>query len=278
MLAAVASFLNIRALNGSWLLRIDDLDPPREVPGAAADIISTLEAYGLHWDGQVCYQSRRTAAYEEVLGQLVAEGHVYQCSCSRKVISERGEKVYTGHCRNGAIAGRSQYSKRIMVPDQAITWHDMIQGPQSINVSASSGDFIVRRADGFFAYHLAAVIDDASLGVTEVIRGTDLLDATSSQKYLQQVLGLNSPDYGHIPVAVNEKGEKLSKQTGARPLSGKQPEKTLFKILQDLGQKPPVELRHAAVDEVLEWAIKHWQLTGVPRVMSQPVKDDAKQT
>ena len=263
LLAAVASYLNIRAQHGTWLVRIDDLDPPREMDGAASDILHTLESFGLHWDRDIVYQSRRLGVYEEALKKLQKKELIYPCSCSRKDIADRGEHVYAGHCRSGYKAGH-RYAVRIKVPAKALSWVDLIQGPQSANLSQDYGDFIVRRADGLHAYNLAVVLDDANQGITESVRGADLLPSTSAQIYLQQVLDITPPQYAHIPVAVNSFGEKLSKQSGAAPVSMCDPARTLFKTLQDLGQNPPQELESSNIADILYWGEKHWSLQNVP--------------
>jgi glutamyl-Q tRNA(Asp) synthetase len=260
MLAAVASYLNIRSKNGIWLVRIDDLDPPREMAGAASDILHTLDSFGLHWDRDVVYQSRRLRAYDEALLTLQQKELLYPCSCSRKDIIKRGETVYTGHCRNGHVKGQQDYAIRIKVPKQTICWNDIIQGPQSANLFQDYGDFIVRRADRLHAYHLAVVLDDANQGITESIRGADLLPSTSVQMYLQQVLDIKPPQYAHIPVAVNSFGEKLSKQSGAAPVAMRDPARTLFKTLQDLGQTPPQDLESSSTSDILHWGEKNWDL------------------
>jgi glutamyl-Q tRNA(Asp) synthetase len=264
LLAAVASYLNIRSQNGIWLVRIDDLDPPREVAGAASDILQTLESFGLHWDKDILYQSRRLKAYDEALATLQEKQLIYLCSCSRKNIVQRGESVYSGHCRNGHITGRQRYAIRLKVPEQHLCWHDMIQGSQSSNLFQDYGDFIVRRVDGLHAYHLAVVLDDDYQNVTESIRGADLLPSTSAQMYLQKALDIDSPQYGHIPVAVNSRGEKLSKQTGAEPVSVHDPARTLFKALQDLGQDPPQDLQASSIKDIIEWGKQNWVLQKIP--------------
>ena len=264
LLTAVASYLNIRAHNGTWLVRIDDLDSPREMPGAASKILHALETYGLHWDQEIVYQSNRQHIYNEALEELQEKGLVYPCNCSRKDILERGERVYTGHCREGHLTGRKQCAMRIKVPENTLSWQDLIQGPQSTQLFQTNGDFVVRRADGLYAYHLAVVIDDARQRITESIRGADLLPSTSAQRYLQQVLDIEPPVYGHIPVAVNAKGEKLSKQTGAPPISTSDPRRTLYKAIQDLGQAPPGDLEASSVSDILRWGQQNWSLDKVP--------------
>ncbi len=264
LLAAVASYLNIRSKNGTWLVRIDDLDPPREMAGAASDILHSLESFGLHWDSDIVYQSRRLRAYDEALTKLQQKELIYPCSCSRKDIVKRGETVYTGHCRNGHNKIQKHNSIRIKVPQQTINWSDMVQGPQSADIFQDYGDFIVRRADDLHAYHLAVVVDDAYQGITESIRGADLLSSTFAQIYLQQVLDIEPPQYAHIPVAVNSFGEKLSKQSGAAPVSRQDPPRTLFKTLKDLGQNPPKDLEASSTSDILHWGKKNWDLQKIP--------------
>ncbi len=264
LLAAIASYLNVKSRNGTWLVRIDDLDPPREVVGAASDILQTLENFGLHWDKEILYQSRRLKAYDEALAKLQEKQLTYPCSCSRKDIVQRGEAVYSGHCRNGHITGRERYAIRLKVPMESLGWHDMIQGSQFSSLFQDHGDFVVRRADGLHAYHLAVVLDDDFQNVTESIRGADLLPSTSAQMYLQKALDIEPPQYGHIPVAVNTRGEKLSKQTGAEPVSMHDPAKTLFKALQDLGQGPPPDLQASSIRDIIEWGTQNWVLQKIP--------------
>ena len=260
LLAAVASYLNIRSQNGTWLVRIDDLDPPREIAGAASDILHTLESFGLHWDKDILYQSRRLEAYDEALARLQKKKLIYLCSCSRKDIVQRGESIYTGHCRSGYIAGRQRYAIRLKVSKETLSWHDMIQGSQFSRLFQEHGDFVVRRADGLHAYHLAVVLDDDYQNITESIRGADLLSSTSAQMYLQNALDIEPPQYAHIPVAVNTRGEKLSKQTGAESISMHDPARTLFKALQDLGQSPPQDLQASSIRDILNWGKQNWVL------------------
>lgn len=242
--AALASWLDARAAGGRWLVRIEDLDPPREVPGAADDILRTLERWGLYWDGEVVYQSRRAHAYAEALRLL---GHeVYGCACSRREIADSslgiaadGAQIYPGTCRNGT-QGRAARALRVKVAGQ-VEFDDRVQGLVRQDLEREAGDFIVRRADGAFAYQLAVVVDDAEQGVTDVVRGADLLDSTARQIHLQRLLGLPTPRYLHIPAALNAAGEKLSKQTGAAPAG----ERDLARILAFLGQRPAASLAEA---------------------------------
>ena len=229
LVAALASWLDARAHGGQWLLRIDDLDAPRTVAGADAAILAALAAYGLQWDGEVVYQSRRHAAYRQAFERLRAEGWIYPCGCTRREIAdsrvhvagvaERGrEPVYPGTCREGLPAGRSARAWRMRVADVVIRFEDRACGPVEHALARDSGDFVLLRADGQWAYQLAVAADDAAAGITDVVRGADLLDATARQIFLQQRLGLATPRYLHVPVVAAADGAKLSKQNGAQPL------------------------------------------------------------
>lgn len=266
LLAALASYLNIRSRGGNWLVRMEDIDPPREVEGAATDILRTLERFHLHWDGEVMYQSERTDDYRRILQSIIDQEAAYPCTCTRRELRERGAgTVYDGHCRTGSIPDRDQHSIRLRSPNGEVTFTDSIQGNQSYDIAGEIGDFIIHRADGQFAYQLAVVVDDAEQGITEVVRGGDLLGSTPHQILLQRLLDYRTPAYGHIPVAVNEAGEKLSKQTGALPVSDQPVADTLIRALTDLGQSPPDDLGDASVDETLDWATSSWQLGNVPK-------------
>jgi glutamyl-Q tRNA(Asp) synthetase len=214
LVAALGSYLDAKAHNGEWLVRIEDLDTPRVVPGAADDILRTLERFGLEWDGPVLYQSSRIEAYEAALHDLRRRGLVFPCGCSRKDVGDR----YGGTCRAG-LRGRSDTpSWRFRVNDETVEFVDLRLGLQSQNVADYVGDFVLKRADGPFAYQLAVVVDDAFQGITDVVRGEDLLDSTARQILLQRALGLPQPRYRHLPVVLNDTGQKLSKQTGATAL------------------------------------------------------------
>ena len=269
LLAAVGSFLDARAQHGSWLLRMEDLDPPREIAGAADDILRTLEAFGLHWDGAVMYQSRRHAAYQAALDELEQQQCLYPCGCSRRdiqALSVAGKAaIYPGTCRNGLPPGREARAVRIRVPDASIHFDDRVQGHMEMNLAEQNGDFILRRADGPFAYHLAMVIDDAAQGITDIVRGADLLDCTAPQIFLQQTLGYTTPRYLHLPVVVNAQGEKLSKQTHAPAVSAEHAITTLGSVLQCLGQALPDA---DTLDDFWQQAIHNWQLTRIPRTRS----------
>ncbi len=277
LIAAAGSFLEARGHGGRWLLRIEDVDTPRCVPGAAAAILRTLERFGFEWDGEVLWQSLRHTAYDAALARLDALGALFPCACSRRELADSalardGSRVYPGTCRNGLAAGRSARAWRVRVRG-AVDFVDAVQGPQHEDLEGEVGDFIVRRADGLYAYQLAVVVDDADSGVTDVVRGADLLDSSARQCYLQDLLGLPRPRYAHLPVATNAAGEKLSKQTLATAVDTLPAAAALVAALRFLGQNPPTALAHAALDEVWQWARAHWTLAAVPRVRQQPARD-----
>ena len=269
LLTALASFLQARNRGGEWLVRMEDVDRPRSVPGAARDILRTLEHYGLHWDGPVIYQSRRSRAYERALRHLVDRGYAFACGCTRREAASGPPGVdgpiYPGTCRNGLPPGRHARSMRARVGDVSIAFEDAVQGACRQDLASAVGDFVIRRADGLFAYQLAVVVDDAWQGITQIVRGADLLSSTPRQIWLQRVLDLATPGYAHVPVVENGAGQKLSKQTHASavPFAGK--ERWLLAALRCLGQCPDDALRDANRDEILAWAVAHWRLEAVPR-------------
>ncbi|MGA9854184.1 MAG: tRNA glutamyl-Q(34) synthetase GluQRS [Gammaproteobacteria bacterium] len=262
---ALGSYLDARACGGVWLLRIEDLDPPREQPGAADAIMRVLETHGLHWDGPVLFQHTRMDAYQAAIEFLLDKNMTYSCACSRREIADSGlygleGPVYAGTCRNRPPSDKRSAGVRLKVPsDEIFSFNDEIQGVINQHLAKEIGDFIVRRTDGHFAYQLAVVLDDAFQGINHVVRGADLLISTPRQIYLQQLFGLPTPDYMHLPVAVDTQGAKISKQAQAEQLEGKSPSKTLYLALQFLGQSPPADLQSAAPQEVLSWAVGHWQ-------------------
>jgi glutamyl-Q tRNA(Asp) synthetase len=223
LVAALASYLDARAHDGTWLIRIEDIDEGRSVPGAAEDILDLLQRLGMTSDREVVWQSRRKHLYEAAYDRLA--GHVYPCGCNRREIADSrlgvapdGAAIYPGTCRHGLAQGRSPRSLRLRVPDagdDVITFHDRMAGTVTQRLASESGDFVLKRADGYWAYQLAVVVDDAEQGVTDVVRGADLLDSTPRQIFLQRLLGVSTPRYLHVPVVRNAAGEKLSKQTGA---------------------------------------------------------------
>jgi glutamyl-Q tRNA(Asp) synthetase len=267
LVAAMASYLDARAHHGRWLLRIEDIDEPRTVSGAAETICDSLAALAMHPDGEVIWQSQRKARYEVAFSQLGE--HVYPCGCSRKEIADSrtgiasdGAAIYPGTCRHGLAEGKTTRAWRLRVPPPMsatgmITFEDRWRGRITENLSESTGDFVLKRADGFWAYQLAVVVDDAEQGVTDVVRGADLLGSTARQIYLQGLLKLPTPRYMHVPVVNNAAGEKLSKQTGATPLDLDRPLETLMAAAMSLGLVLPAK---AGTDLTSFWeaAISDW--------------------
>jgi glutamyl-Q tRNA(Asp) synthetase len=278
LVAAVASYCEARANQGLWLVRMEDLDKPREMKGAADTILHQLEAFGFEWDGEVVYQSKRTSLYQQAFEQLQnnglkKSGLIYPCSCSRKEIADSATNgieglVYPGTCRYGMLQPRTQHAWRVKVTDEIVSFDDAIQGYQSQLLSRDIGDFVLKRADGLFAYQLAVVVDDASQGITHILRGADLLSSTPRQIYLQQLLGFNQPFYAHIPLAVNSHGEKLSKQNLALPINREHAPQLIFDALVFLGQNPPSALKQTSLTEIWEWAILNWQYSKISRERS----------
>ncbi|UTW03506.1 tRNA glutamyl-Q(34) synthetase GluQRS [Amphritea atlantica] len=263
LLAAVASYLDARAHNGLWLLRIEDLDPPREAEGATDSIFRTLEQFGLHWDGEVIRQSDRLAIYNDILSQLSNSGAAYRCSCSRQQIQKRSSNpLYDRHCRSHPPMTGARCAMRIRC-DQDYPFDDLIQGHQQF--SNLTEDFVIFRRDGFFAYQLAVTIDDAAQQISHIVRGSDLLDSTPKQIHLQQKLGYRQPVYAHIPVATNRQGQKLSKQTLAPALDERQALQLTIRALDFLGQQPVAELADGTIEECLCWATTHWDITAIPK-------------
>ena len=257
---AVASFVHARQARGEWLVRIEDIDPPREVPGAADDILRTLEAFELEWDRAVLYQSSRLAAYDEVAQRLLADGRAFRCRCSRSEIraANEGESGrYPGTCRDRHIAPRDA-ATRVRVDSGRVVFEDGLQGPIETDLAATLGDYVIVRRDGLPAYHLAVVLDDAEQGVTTIVRGIDLLDSTAAHVHLQRVLGLATPRYCHLPVVVNEHGQKLSKQTGATPVA--RDGTAAATVLALLGLAVPPALARERPGALWRWAIERWSI------------------
>jgi glutamyl-Q tRNA(Asp) synthetase len=278
LVAAVGSFLEARTRGGDWLVRMEDLDPPRVAPGAAEDILRALQACGLEWDGAVVWQSARSDAYHGALHRLRQAGRVYPCVCSRREIADSAVAgtegpVYPGTCRAGIAAGKTARALRLSTQGVTIEFDDAVQGRVAHDLERDSGDFVLYRADEVYAYQLAVVVDDAEQGITDVVRGADLLGSTPRQIYLQGLLGLPRPRYAHLPVAVNAAGEKLSKQTFAASLDATRPVPVLVAALDFLGQQPRPGLARGALREFWDWALKNWNLARVPRVATAPVPD-----
>ena len=275
LISATASYLDARHHHGRWLVRIEDLDPQREQPTAAGAILTALEAHGLEWDGPVAYQSRRTDVYRHALRSLQAQGHVYRCDCSRREIRKVAEKgragpVYPGTCRERGLT-QANAADRFRVPDQRLTVSDRLQGRVEVDLPTDIGDFVVRRRDGWFAYQLAVVVDDHMQKITHVVRGTDLLWLTAGQCCLQASLGYRQPAYCHVPIATNARGQKLSKQTGAKPLETGIASANLMKCLVFLGQNPPSHLAKAAPEQILAWAVSNWDPSPLRAVLETPL-------
>lgn len=268
LVAALGSWLDARAAGGQWLVRIEDLDAPRSRAESSAAILRQLEALALEWDGRVVYQSTRLDRYRAALDALERSGHAYWCGCTRKEIRDSATRpgeatatlVYPGTCRNGIRPGGTPRAMRIRTSGQPIRFTDRMQGEFVHDVEREVGDFIVLRADGIFAYQLAVVVDDAEQGVTDVVRGADLLESTARQILLQRLLGFSTPRYLHLPVAVNESGAKLSKQTGAQPLPATHPTESLRAALEFLGL--PGAPAAERPSDLLAWARGRWSAQG----------------
>jgi glutamyl-Q tRNA(Asp) synthetase len=260
LVAAVGSWLDARAASGEWLVRIEDIDELRTVPGAESKILRTLEGYGLVWDGDVVRQTERHGLYRDALDRLA--DRIFPCGCTRKEAGER----YPGTCRAGLPAGREGRTIRLRVDSEPVGFRDRVQGAYTERLSETCGDFILRRADGLYAYQLAVVVDDAEQAVTDVVRGADLLDSTPRQIWLQRQLGYPELRYMHLPVALGENGEKLSKQTRAPEIPEAGDTELLHAAIAFLGQQPPPELLGSTVEELLHLAIGAWDAAQIPGV------------
>lgn len=273
LLSAVASFADARAHDGRWLVRMEDLDPPREMAGAATAILRTLDDFGLHWDGSVVYQSCRHALYRAALDDLRAQGLVYPCYCSRKTMWQQSRHfgvdgpVYSGHCAgllpNDVPENAKTPAWRVRVDDNEYGFADDIVGGYRQHLARDVGDFVLRRADGCWAYQLAVVVDDAEQGINHIVRGQDLLVSTPRQMYLQHLLGYAAPRYAHVPLLTNVLGQKWSKQTHAPALQPAEREHLLRLVLHCLGlpTAPPVD----KPEDLLAWAVAHWDIARVPK-------------
>ena len=269
LVSALASYLDAKANRGSWLVRMEDLDPPREEAGAATLILQSLENHGLEWDGEVTYQSQRWDRYEERLSELRSNHLVYACNCSRQRLQSLGG-IYDGHCRThppaptDPIAWRLKlYNTPNLPTGEVMLFDDLIQGAQLQNLRTQAGDQILKRRDGLYAYQLAVVVDDIDQQITHIIRGSDLLEVTGRQIFLFQCLNAAVPQFGHVPLATQANGQKLSKQNHARPLVSDRANINLWRALVFLGQNPPSDLQQASPADIVTWAIAHWQLQRV---------------
>ncbi len=277
-MAALGSYVMARREGGLWLVRVEDLDTPRVVSGMTDDILRTLETLGFQWDGEILCQSSRAEVYREALDRLLRQGAAYPCGCSRAEIARiataphAGEEgpVYPGLCRNGLAEGKIARSIRVRVTSDPVVFRDGVMGLCSANLNEAGGDFVVKRADGPFAYQLAVVVDDAESGVNQVVRGADLLSSTPRQILLQRLLGYPTPAYYHLPLVTGPGGAKLSKRDCAVSLASgrdlcREGHLLLFDALRFLGQDPPPSLRGAACAEILSWAVDHFSPDSIPR-------------
>ena len=277
LVAALGSYLEARRRGGRWLVRMEDVDVPRCKPEHADAILRTLEAFGFAWDGAVEVQSTRIHRYRDVLDELQRQGVVYPCACTRSELSGAtpgvdGAPLYPGNCRHGLPPGRAARAWRLRVAG-CIAFDDAVQGRLVQDLPRDVGDAVLLRADGYFAYQLAVVVDDAAQGVDHVVRGADLIHSTARQIYLQRLLGYATPDYAHLPVAVDATGAKLSKQTLAAPVTASDPAAALFAAARFLSQNPPEECRLASVDFFWAWALAHWRLDQVSPAYSIPIEE-----
>lgn len=269
LVAAVGSYLDAKFHHGKWLVRIEDVDSQRKVPGAAREILSMLEMLGMEWDEEVIYQSQRSEAYRDALNALNEQGLIYPCICSRKEIADSSiiglnGPVYPGTCLKNPASVKNKHALRIQTNNDAIQFKDILKGSYAQRLSSDVGDFVLRRADGIYAYQLAAVVDDAAQNITHVVRGADLLDSTPRQIFLQQLLGYPLPQYMHLPVVTNAQGEKLSKQTNATPVNISNALTQLVDALHFLGQKPPLEILDGDIFSFWQWAKQNWCVTLIP--------------
>ena len=277
LVAALGSWLDARAAGGRWLVRMEDVDTPRIVPGTDRAILADLETFGLEWDGEVLRQSQRSDRYFAALEALRALGLIYGCRCSRKEIAlasqvraRDGGLRYAGACRDAALPATQDCALRVRTHPGLLCFDDALQGRQCEDIEREVGDFVLLRADGVWAYQLAVVVDDAEQGITDVVRGADLLDSTPRQIFLQGLLGYPEPRYLHLPVAVNAAGEKLSKQTLAKAVATQSPSRMLALALEFLGHAPPPELRGAPVKALLDWARGTWCRDQLPATKTAP--------
>lgn len=277
LIAALGSYLDARAVGGEWLLRIEDIDTPRVMRGAIEQILRQLEGFGLDWDGPVLYQSQCFGFYEAALAELKHKGWLYPCNCTRTQINALARQglegpVYPGTCRQQLNNPADSFAWRLRTPSEAITCHDRLGGDTAFQLDRDMGDFVLKRADGIYAYQLAVVVDDARQGINQIVRGADLWLSTPRQRWLQECLGLPIPQYLHLPLVLNSEGEKLSKQTLAPALDPHAAASLLVEALQFLGQRPPADLAQETVPVILDWAIQHWQVNLIPRQSSQMPK------
>ncbi len=278
LVAAVASYLEAKTHHGKWLLRIEDIDTPRVQTGAADNIISTLDAFGFEWDGDILYQSQRNNAYLNAFNLLKNKQLIYPCTCTRKEIADSSTQtgiegvIYPGTCLKNPIKPNAPIAWRIKTQHKVISFNDAIQGNITQNLKLDIADFVLKRADHLFTYQLVVVVDDAEQGITHVVRGADLLNSTPRQIYLQTLLDYNTPSYTHIPIATDATGQKLSKQSLAKQLDATEASTALFKALHFLNQTPPPELMHENIATIWQWALAHWDTAHIPKKIDQMIE------
>jgi glutamyl-Q tRNA(Asp) synthetase len=265
LIAAVGSYLQAKKNHGEWFIRIDDIDTCRVVDGADDDILRTLEHFGFEWNGNIIYQTQQIESYQQALEQLKSQSLVFPCLCSRKQLAKTDSSIYPGTCRHHSLPEKKEHALRVLSQDINIEFNDIVMGQQLQNIKQHCGDFIVRRRDGLFAYQLAIVVDDAAQNITEVVRGADLLGSTHRQIYLQQLLNYSTPGYCHLPLAVDNLGNKISKSGNAAKVDIKNKENLIINALNFLGQRPPDDLIKSQLNDIWLWAIKHWNVADVPK-------------
>jgi glutamyl-Q tRNA(Asp) synthetase len=283
LVCALASFLDARYHSGRWLVRVEDIDPPREIPGATTTILQQLTDHGLIWDGELLYQSTRTEAYRDAIEHLRHSGVAYNCDCPRQRITALGG-IYDGYCRDRQVIENAAMRLQVPAKPESIqSFRDLVMGDYSQNLATQAGDFVVQRRDGLFSYQLAVTVDDQFQSISHIIRGADLIDSTPRQIYLQNCLNfstdssptISSPalTYGHLPMATNAEGQKLSKQNHAAALIAGEESQNLWLALEWLQQQPPAELRAESVGRILDWAIDNWSIESIPKQISVPAPD-----
>ncbi len=270
LVSAIASYCHAKSKDAKWLVRIEDIDTPRVITGATENILRTLEIYGFEWDGEILYQSQRFEIYQHYLNQLIQQDFIYGCSCSRKKLQEQSQvsgplgTIYGGYCRHTKLPLNNVKLRLNVESAGLVKFHDQHYGEISRNLEEEIGDIILKRKDGIYAYHLAVVIDDALQQINEIVRGADLLDSTCVHIYLNKLFSFSNAQYLHIPLIKNKDGDKLSKQTGASALPVDKPQIPLLKALQFLGQNTPQELASYKPEEILHYAVTHWDSKNIP--------------
>jgi len=275
LVAAIASYLEAKSHKGVWLIRMEDVDELRNVKGAADSILRSLQAFGFEWDESILYQTQRKAAYRDAIETLQKQNLIYPCTCSRNFLRARATQhkikngllgnIYPGTCSSKLFSEMTSdsYATRLKVNNQVIRFNDTLLGETEHNLKTDLGDFIIRRRDGLFAYQLAVVVDDAYQNITHIVRGADLLDSTTRQRYLQNCLNYSHQHYTHLPLIRCKRGDKLSKQTGAQPIGEKADTPLFVDCLKFLNQNPPDQLEYESLNTVWEWALKNWQLSKI---------------